>query len=74
VEPAWSEGLDLKLTKAWEFYGVIIVVTLIGLLLNFLKINPIKALVYSVVINGVGSAPDLHHCPDCQEQEHHGAV
>jgi len=53
----WSEGLDLKLTKAWGFYGVIIVATLIGLSLNFIGIDPIKALVYAAVINGVVAVP-----------------
>jgi Mn2+/Fe2+ NRAMP family transporter len=49
--------LDQKLTRAWGFYGVIIVATIIGLLLNFIGINPIKALVYSAVINGVVAVP-----------------
>ena len=53
----WAEGLNQKLTKAWGFYGVIIVATLIGMLLNFLGINPIQALVYSAVINGVVAVP-----------------
>src|SRR5262249_16572466 len=53
----WSEGLDLKLPKAWGFYGVITVATLIGLLLNFIGIDPIKALVYTAVINGVVAVP-----------------
>jgi len=53
----WVEGLDQKLTKAWGFYGVIIVATLIGLSLNFIGINPIKALVYTAVINGVVAVP-----------------
>ena len=53
----WREGLDLKLTKAWGFYGVITVATLIGLLLNFLGVDPIKALVYAAVINGVVAVP-----------------
>jgi NRAMP (natural resistance-associated macrophage protein)-like metal ion transporter len=53
----WVEGLDQKLTKAWGFYGVIIVATVIGLLLNFIGINPIKALVYTAVINGVVAVP-----------------
>jgi Mn2+/Fe2+ NRAMP family transporter len=48
----WAEGLDQKLTRAWGFYGVII-----GLLLNFIGIDPIKALVYSAVINGVVAVP-----------------
>ncbi len=53
----WVEGLDQKLTKAWGFYGVIMVATLIGLLLNFIGINPIKALVYAAVLNGVVAVP-----------------
>jgi Mn2+/Fe2+ NRAMP family transporter len=53
----WTEGLDQKLTKAWGFYGVIIVATLVGLLLDFIGINPIKALVYSAVLNGVVAVP-----------------
>ncbi len=53
----WSEGLDQKLTRAWGFYGVIIVATLIGLLLNFIGVDPIKALVYAAVINGVVAVP-----------------
>jgi uncharacterized protein involved in cysteine biosynthesis len=53
----WAEGLDRKLTKAWGFYGVIIVATLIGLLLNFIGIDPIKTLVYSAVLNGVVAVP-----------------
>jgi NRAMP (natural resistance-associated macrophage protein)-like metal ion transporter len=53
----WREGLDLKLTRAWGFYGVITMATLIGLLLNFLGIDPIKALVYTAVINGIVAVP-----------------
>jgi NRAMP (natural resistance-associated macrophage protein)-like metal ion transporter len=53
----WREGLDRKLTKAWGFYGIITVATLIGLLLNFIGIDPIKALVYTAVINGVVAVP-----------------
>ena len=53
----WAEGLDRQLTKAWGFYGVISVATLIGLLLNFIGINPIKALVYAAVLNGWWQCP-----------------
>jgi NRAMP (natural resistance-associated macrophage protein)-like metal ion transporter len=53
----WVEGLDQKLTKVRGFYGVIIVATIIGLLLNFIGVDPIKALVYSAVINGVVAVP-----------------
>ncbi len=52
-----SEGLNLKLKKAYGFYGVIIVATVIGLMINFIGINPIKALVFAAVINGVVAVP-----------------
>lgn len=53
----WNEGLDRKLVKAWGFYGVITVATLVGLLLNFIGIDPVKALVYTAVMNGVVAVP-----------------
>jgi NRAMP (natural resistance-associated macrophage protein)-like metal ion transporter len=52
-----NEGLNLKLKKAHGFYGVIIIATLIGLMINFIGINPIKALVFAAVINGVVAVP-----------------
>ncbi len=53
----WKEGLNLKLKKAHGFYGVITIATLIGLLINFVNIDPVKALVYAAVINGVVAVP-----------------
>lgn len=53
----WHEGLNLKLKRAHGFYGVITIATLIGLLINFIGIDPIKALVYTAVINGVVAVP-----------------
>ncbi|PJC54490.1 MAG: iron transporter [Candidatus Levybacteria bacterium CG_4_9_14_0_2_um_filter_35_21] len=53
----WREGLSLKFKKAHGFYGVIIASTLIGLLINFIGIDPIKALVFTAVFNGVTSVP-----------------
>ena len=47
----------LKLKKAHGFYGVIIVATLIGLGINFVGIDPIKALIFAAVFNGVASVP-----------------
>jgi Mn2+/Fe2+ NRAMP family transporter len=55
----WQEGLDLKLIKARGFYGIILLATLVGPLLNFIGIDPIKALVYIAVINGVVAVPLL---------------
>ena len=54
---SWKEGLSLKLREAQGFYGVIALATLIGLLINFIGINPMKALVYTAVINGVVAVP-----------------
>jgi NRAMP (natural resistance-associated macrophage protein)-like metal ion transporter len=55
----WKASLHLKLKQAQGFYGVITVATLIGLLINFVGINPVKALIYSAVFNGVAAAPLL---------------
>jgi Mn2+/Fe2+ NRAMP family transporter len=52
-----NEGLNLKFKKAHGFYGIIIIATLIGLLINFIGINPIKALVFAAVINGIVAVP-----------------
>lgn len=49
----WKEGLYRKFKQAQAFYGVIIVSMLVGLLLNFVGIDPIKALIYSAVANGI---------------------
>jgi len=53
----WKEGLNLKLKKAHGFYGVITIATVIGLMINFIGIDPIKALVYTAVFNGVAAVP-----------------
>ncbi|MDH4358507.1 MAG: Nramp family divalent metal transporter [Candidatus Berkelbacteria bacterium] len=49
----WKEGLSYKLKQASGFYGVIILSIVIGLLLNFVGLDPIKALIYSAVANGL---------------------
>jgi len=54
---SWKEGLNLKLKKAHGFYGVITIATLIGLLINFIGIDPVKALVFTAVFNGVVAVP-----------------
>jgi len=55
----WREGFSLKLKRAHGFYGVITIATLIGLIINFLGFDPIKALVFTAVLNGVVSVPLL---------------
>ena len=53
----WREGLYLKLKQAHGFYGVITIATLIGLLINFVGIDPMKALVFTAVFNGIAAVP-----------------
>lgn len=49
----WKEGLYRSLNQAHAFYGVIIISMLVGLAMNFLGIDPIKALIYSAFLNGL---------------------
>ena len=55
----WKEGLYRKFKKALGFYVVIIAATAIGLLINFLGIDPIQALVFTAVFNGIAAVPLL---------------
>jgi Mn2+/Fe2+ NRAMP family transporter len=49
----WKQVLYRKLKHAPAFYGVIIISMLVGVLLNFVGLDPIKALIYSAVANGL---------------------
>jgi len=49
----WHQGLDKKLKQARSFYAVILLSTGIGVGLNFAGINPVKALYWTAVINGL---------------------
>jgi NRAMP (natural resistance-associated macrophage protein)-like metal ion transporter len=55
----WQEGLSKRLRNARAFYGVIAVSTLVGLALNFIGIDPMKALVFTAVFNGIAAIPLL---------------
>lgn len=55
----WNASLNMKPKQAPGFYVIIIVATLIGLILNFIGIDPVKALVYAAVLNGVAAVPLL---------------
>jgi Mn2+/Fe2+ NRAMP family transporter len=55
----WKASLNLKLKKAPGFYGVIIAATVVGLILNFIGVDPVKALVFAAVLNGVAAVPLL---------------
>lgn len=55
----WTEGLDRRFLQAKWFYSAIAVSTLVGAGLSYTPIDPVKALYWSAVINGVLSAPLL---------------
>jgi len=55
----WKQGLNKKFNQAKAFYIVIAAATSIGLLINFVNIDPIRALVYAAVINAITSIPIL---------------
>jgi Mn2+/Fe2+ NRAMP family transporter len=50
-------GLENKPHQAKVFYGILIFASLAGIALNLTPINPIKALYWSAVINGLAAAP-----------------
>jgi NRAMP (natural resistance-associated macrophage protein)-like metal ion transporter len=53
----WTEGLDRKPREAKAFYGVIALATAGGIALNFIGIDPMKALYWSAVVNGLLAPP-----------------
>jgi NRAMP (natural resistance-associated macrophage protein)-like metal ion transporter len=53
----WHVGLARRLRRAPSFYAVIAIATIVGGALNFTPIDPIKALFWSAVINGVVAVP-----------------
>ena len=53
----WRIGLGLQLLQARGFYTIVIIATILGVALNFTPIDPIKALFWSAVINGVIAVP-----------------
>ncbi|MDP3908478.1 NRAMP family divalent metal transporter [Novosphingobium sp.] len=53
----WAEGLDRKPREAKAFYGVIAFATAGGVALNFIGIDPMKALYWAAVVNGLLAPP-----------------
>jgi NRAMP (natural resistance-associated macrophage protein)-like metal ion transporter len=49
----WKEGLDKSFKGARPFYTVLIFSTLVGIGMDFLNINPVKALYWTAIINGL---------------------
>ena len=53
----WREGLEYKPRQAVRFYAIIVAATFIGVVLDWSNMNPIKALFWSAVLNGVSAVP-----------------
>ena len=53
----WREGLSLKMTQARAFYLVIAGSMLLGLAFNFFGLNPVRALYWSAILNGLAAPP-----------------
>jgi NRAMP (natural resistance-associated macrophage protein)-like metal ion transporter len=54
---SWREGLSRRFRQARSFYLVIIAGMLVGLVLNFVGLDPVKALVLTAVVNGIVAVP-----------------
>jgi NRAMP (natural resistance-associated macrophage protein)-like metal ion transporter len=55
----WKASLNLKFKRARGFYAIIIAATVVGLILTFSGVDPVKALVYAAVLNGIAAVPLL---------------
>jgi NRAMP (natural resistance-associated macrophage protein)-like metal ion transporter len=53
----WKTGLEHKPGRAKRFYAIIVAATLTGVVLDWSSIDPIKALFWSAVLNGVSAVP-----------------
>lgn len=53
----WREGLGLKMSQAKAFYWVILGSMLVGLFFNFIGLNPVRALYWSAILNGLAAPP-----------------
>ena len=53
----WEAGLDFKPWEAVGFYGVIAAATLLGIAIDWSGLDPIKALFWSAVLNGIVAVP-----------------
>jgi Mn2+/Fe2+ NRAMP family transporter len=55
----WQFGMERDLAQATKFYAIIAAAVLIGLVMNFIGVDPIQALFWTAVINGVVAVPLL---------------
>jgi NRAMP (natural resistance-associated macrophage protein)-like metal ion transporter len=55
----WKYGLSTKPREATQFYAIIVGSTLVGVLINYLGVNPMTALFWTAVLNGILAPPLL---------------
>lgn len=53
----WREGLSLKMSQARAFYWVILGSMIAGLVMNFAGLDPVRALYWSAILNGLAAPP-----------------
>ena len=70
----WTEGLDRKPREAKAFYITIGLATLGGMALNFAMIDPVKALFWAAVVNGVRGSTDDCDDAHCNQQASYGRL
>ncbi len=55
----WPTGLERKWREAKGFYGILAVATILGTAMNFTHIDPMKALIWSAILNGIVAVPTM---------------
>jgi NRAMP (natural resistance-associated macrophage protein)-like metal ion transporter len=53
----WKEGLEYTPREAGRFYSIIVVAMIVGVALDWVGLNPMKALFWSAVLNGLAAVP-----------------
>jgi Mn2+/Fe2+ NRAMP family transporter len=53
----WREGLSLKMSQARAFYMVIVVSMCVGMAMNVAGLDPLRALYWSAMLNGLAAPP-----------------
>ncbi|OAG73856.1 iron transporter [Gluconobacter japonicus] len=53
----WPTGLKRRPQEAQAFYATLVIATLVGMIINFLPVDPMKALFWSAVLNGIAAVP-----------------
>jgi len=53
----WSTGLKRRPQEAQAFYATLVIATLVGIIINFLPVDPMKALFWSAILNGIAALP-----------------